>query len=168
MAILRNKVKLEAIDLDEEILNYIAINIKSNIRELEGALNKLIAYSNLERADITMDIAVRELESLIYPEANREITPSLITEVVCDHFGLTVEQILSSDRSRSIARPRQIIMYLCKSMTDLPLDAIGREIGGRDHSTVLHGVNKISREYREDETLHQSIDAIRKKINPHV
>lgn len=168
MAILRNKVKLEAIDLDEEILNYIAINIKSNIRELEGALNKLIAYSNLERADITMDIAVRELESLIYPEANREITPSLITEVVCDHFGLTVEQILSSDRSRSIAKPRQIIMYLCKSMTDLPLDAIGREIGGRDHSTVLHGVNKISREYREDETLHQSIDAIRKKINPHV
>lgn len=166
MAILRNKVKLDGIQLDEEILNYIAINIKSNIRELEGALNKLIAYSNLERTEITMDIAVQELESLIYPDASREVTPELIIEVVSDHFNISVDQLKSSDRSRNVSRPRQIAMYLCKQMTDLTLETIGKKLGGKDHTTVKHGVDKISKEYKEDESMHQTIDTIRKKINP--
>lgn len=166
MAILRKKVEADDMVLSDEILNYIATNIKSNIRELEGALNKLLAYSNLEKTEITMDIAIKELQNIITPDKPKEITPQLIIEVVSEHFQISLNQMISKNRSKDIARPRQIAMYLCKNMTDTPLDAIGALLGGRDHSTIIHGVQKISDEYESDNTTKNLIDTIKKKINP--
>lgn len=166
MAILRKKVEADEMTLSDEILNYIATNIKSNIRELEGALNKLLAYSNLEKTEITMEIATKELQNIITPDKPKEITPQLIIEVVSEHFQISLDQMISKNRSKDIARPRQIAMYLCKNMTDTPLDSIGALLGGRDHSTIIHGVQKISDEYESDENTRNLIDTIKKKINP--
>lgn len=166
MAILHKKVEMDGFKIKDEILHYIAVNIKSNIRELEGALNKLIAYSNLEGKTITMEIAVKELQNIISPDKPLEITPQLIVEVVSEHFNITVDQIMSKNRSSDIAKPRQIAMYLCKQMTSQPLDSIGQLLGGRDHSTIIHGVKKITSEYETDDVLRNTIDTIKKKINP--
>ena len=117
MAILRKKAETDNFDIDDDILNYIASNISSNIRELEGALNKLLAFHNLEHTHITMDIAERELSNIITPDKPREITAQLIIEVVSEHFHISVDQMISKTRSSEIARPRQIAMYLCKTMT---------------------------------------------------
>ena len=166
MAILRKKVESEKIELKDEILDYIAENIKSNIRELEGALNKLIAFSNLEKKEITMEIAIEELQNIIYPDKPREITPQLIIEVVSEHYNISMEKMLSKDRSKSVSRPRQIAMYLCNTMTDATLDGIGQLLNGRDHSTILHGKKTIEEEYNNDEEFRKQIDTIKKKINP--
>ena len=166
MAILRKKEEIDGFTLSDDILNYIAINIKSNIRELEGALNKLVAYSNLVKTEITMDIAVKELQNIISPDKPREITPQLIIEVVSEHFGITVDQIMSKSRSSDVAKPRQIAMYLCKNMTDHPLDSIGQLLGGRDHSTVIHGIKKVTDEISSDQNFAKTVETIRKKINP--
>lgn len=166
MAILRRKEEMDGFALDDDILNYIATNIKSNIRELEGALNKLLAYSNLEKTEITMEVAVRELQNVISPDKPREITPELILDIVCDHFHVTMEQLVSKNRSNEIAKPRQIAMYLCKNMTNIPLDSIGALLGGRDHSTIIHGIKKVTDEYNSSESMQNLIDTITKKINP--
>ncbi len=166
MAILRKKEELDGFTLNDDILNYIAINIKSNIRELEGALNKLIAYSNLVQKEITLDIAIKELQNIISPDKPREITPQLIIEVVSEHFGITVDQIMSKSRSSDVAKPRQVAMYLCKNMTDLSLESIGQLLGGRDHATVMHGVKKVTDEISSDSSFKQTVETVRKKINP--
>ena len=166
MAILRKKIEQDNFYMDDEILNYIAVNLKSNIRELEGALNKLFAYANLEQKEITMEIAQKELENLINPDVKKEVTPQLIMEVVAEHFNISVDQIMSKSRTKDIALPRQIVMYLCKNMTSLPLESIGRLIGGRDHSTILHGVNKVKDEFDRDKDFKQTVETIQKKINP--
>ncbi len=166
MAILRRKVESDDMNLSDDILNYIANNIKSNIRELEGALNKLLAYSNLEKTEITMEIAMKELQNIITPDKPREITPQLIIEVVSEHFQISLDQMISKNRSNSIAKPRQIAMYLCKTMTDIPLDSIGALLGGRDHSTIIHGINKIGDEYDSNDQTRALIETIKKKINP--
>ena len=166
MAILRRKEEVDGFQLDDQILDYIATNIKSNIRELEGALNKLLAFSNLEHTDITMEIAVRELQNIISPDKPREITPQLVIEIVSEHFNISTDQMISKNRSNEIARPRQIAMYLCKNMTDTPLETIGALLGGRDHSTIIHGIKKITQEYETHETSHTLIEPIKKKINP--
>ena len=166
MAILRRKEEIDGFQLDDQILDYIATNIKSNIRELEGALNKLLAFSNLEHTDITMEIAVRELQNIISPDKPREITPQLVIEIVSEHFNISTDQMISKNRSNEIARPRQIAMYLCKNMTDTPLETIGALLGGRDHSTIIHGIKKITQEYEDNENFHNLIETIKKKINP--
>ena len=166
MAILRKKSEADDMHFSDDILSYIANNIKSNVRELEGALNKLIAYSNLEKTTITMDVAMKELQNIITPDKPREITPQLIIEVVSEHFQISLAQMISKNRSNSIARPRQIAMYLCKNMTDIPLDSIGALLGGRDHSTIIHGINKIGEEYDNNPQTRSLIDTIKKKINP--
>lgn len=166
MAILRKKAESDNFDIDNEILNYIANNIKSNVRELEGALNKLLAYNNLCHQNITMEIAQKELQNIITPDKPREITPQLIIEVVTEHFNISMDQMISKSRSSDIAKPRQIAMYLCKNMTDSSLDVIGSFLGGRDHSTIIHGIKKISDEYDVNENTRTLIDTIKKKINP--
>ena len=166
MAILRKKIESEKVEISDEVMDYIAENIKSNIRELEGALNKLIAYAVLEKTDITMDIAMRELQNIIYPDKPREVTPQLIIEVVSEHYNISMEKMLSKDRSKSVSRPRQIAMFLCNTMTDATLDGIGQLLNGRDHSTILHGRNVIEEEYNNDEEFRKQIDTIKKKINP--
>lgn len=166
MAILRRKEENDNFHLDDDILDYIATNIKSNIRELEGALNKLLAYSNLENTDITMEVAVKELQNIISPDKPREITAQLIIDVVCEHFHIAPEQMISKSRSNEIAKPRQIAMYLCKNMTDISLDSIGSALGGRDHSTIIHGIKKIEEEISANEHTANLINTIKKKINP--
>ena len=121
MAILKRKAEMDNFELDDEIFSYIANNIKSNIRELEGALNKLMAFSNLVQMPITMDLAVKELQNVISPDKPNEITPQLVLDVVCEHFQVSLDQLKSKSRSSNIARPRQIAMYLCKNMTDIQL-----------------------------------------------
>ena len=166
MAILRKKAESDSFVIDDDILAYIANNIKSNVRELEGALNKLLAYHNLENVDITMEIAEKELANIITPDKPREITPQLIIEVVSEHFHISVDQMISKNRSSEIAKPRQIAMYLCKNMTSSSLDCVGALLGGRDHSTIIHGVKKISEEYETNESTRSMIETIKKKINP--
>ena len=166
MAILRKKVESDEMDLNDEVLNYIANNIKSNIRELEGALNKLLAYGNLVKTEITLDIAVKELQNIITPDKPKEITPQLIIEVVSEHCQISMDQMISKRRSNNISHPRQIAMYLCKGMTDSSLDYIGSLLGGRDHSTIDHGIKKITEEYNTNENTRILIETIRKKINP--
>lgn len=166
MAILRKKAESDNFIINDDILDYIANNIKSNIRELEGALNKLLAYHNLENVNITMEIAEKELANIITPDKPREITPQLIIEVVSEHFHISVDQMMSKNRSSDIAKPRQIAMYLCKTMTSSSLDAVGALLGGRDHSTIIHGVKKVSEEYDNNESTRTLIETIKKKINP--
>lgn len=166
MAILKKKAERDGFELSDEILNYIAVNIKSNIRELEGALNKLMAYVNLVQTEITMEIAQKELQNIISPDKPRIVTPQLIMEVVAEHFGISIEQILSKSRSNDVAKPRQIAMYLCKNMTDASLEAIGKVFGGRDHSTVVHGIKKVAEDVSADEAVAKTVETIKKKINP--
>ena len=163
---LRKKAESDNFKIDDDILNYIANNIKSNVRELEGALNKLLAYYNLVHTDITMEIAEKELQNIITPDKPKEITPQLIIEVVSEHFQINVDQMISKNRSNEIAKPRQIAMYLCKNMTDIPLDTIGSLLGGRDHSTIIYGIRKVTEEYESNENTRNTIETIKKKINP--
>ena len=166
MAILRKKAESEHYKIDDWILQYIAENVKSNIRELEGALNKLHFSVNMEKKDITIEYVKNELQSIVSPDENKVITPELIIDVVCEHFHITYDQIVSKTRSNDIAKPRQIAMYLCKNMTSLSQIAIGALLGGRDHSTVIHGIKTMTEEYNTNENTRNTIDIIRKKINP--
>ena len=166
MAILRKKATNDNFNINDEILNFIANNIKSNVRELEGALNKLLAYNNLVHEEITMDIAQKELQNIITPDKPKEITPQLIIEIVAEHFQISLDQMISKSRSSDIAKPRQIAMYLCKNMTDIPLDTIGSLLVGRDHSTIIHSIKKITEEYDSNENIRNTIETIKKKINP--
>lgn len=166
MAILRSKAEVDGFMLDDNVLDYIATNIKSNVRELEGALNKLLALFNLEHADITLEVAIQELQNIISPDKPREVTPQLVIEIVAEHFNISTDQMISKTRINDIAKPRQIAMYLCKDMTAAPLDTIGALLGGRDHSTIIYGIKKITDEYAKDENFHHLIETIKKKINP--
>jgi chromosomal replication initiator protein len=166
MAILREKEELEGYNIDPKIIEYIATNITSNIRELEGALNKLIAMSHLENKEINQSLAEEALKDIISPDENREITVSLIVDTVAEHFKLRKEDLLSSKRSNKIVFPRQIAMYLCRYNLDLSLAEIGEEMGGRDHSTVFHGVNKIEEQLSTSPGLRETIEVIKKKIYP--
>ena len=157
---------MDDFELDDEIIKYIATNIKSNIRELEGALNRLMAFSRLTHVDLTIETAKEQLESIINPDLHKEVTPQLIIEIVSEHFQKTPEQLISKSRSSDIVRPRQIAMYLCKNMTSASLASIGEVLGGRDHSTIIHGIEKIDAEYKNKAETRNLIDTIRKKINP--
>lgn len=169
MAILRKKEELDGLQryhIPNEVMQYIATNVKSNIRELEGSLNKLIALHKLKKEDINITLASEALKDIISPNESRQITPELIIDIVAEHYEISVNDLKSGKRNSSIAIPRQIAMYLCREMTDVPLKAIGSILGGRDHSTVNHGINKVADEVKTDEALSNTIDIIKKKINP--
>ncbi len=166
MAILRRKEEKEGFYISDDILDYISSNIKSNIRELEGALNKLHALSNLEHIEITMDVAVRELQNIISPDRQREITPQLIIEIVADHFNISLDHMISQSRSNEVSYPRQIAMYLCRTMTNTSLKTICDLLNRKDHTTIIHGFDKIKEEYETNDSVRLTIDTIKKKINP--
>lgn len=166
MAILRKKEEMEGYNIDNEVIKYIATNIKSNIRELEGALTKIVALSRLNKCDITLGLAEEALKDIISPNAQREVTPNLIIQVVSDHFGITPLDISSQKRTKEIVYPRQIVMYLCRNMTETPLQSIGRILGGRDHTTIIHGSEKIAADMNKDDNLKNTIEILKKKINP--
>ena len=167
MAILRKKEEMEGYNIDNEVIIYIATNIKSNIRELEGALTKIVALSKLEKnREINIALAEKALKDIIAPGDKKEVTPEFIIEVVADHFNLTPLDIISQRRNKEIVYPRQIAMYLCRNMTDTGLQNIGKSLGGRDHTTILHGIDKIAADLEGNPTLQNTIDILKKKINP--
>ena len=166
MAILKKKEELDGYSINEEVLKYIASNIKSNIRELEGALTKVVAFSRLKKRDLTLDLAKEALQDIISPNEKKIITPELIVDIVAEHFNISSSDIYSKDRSRVVSYPRQIVMYLCRRLTELSVTDIGKALGNRDHSTILHGCDKIESDIRKDPSLHNTIDVLIKKINP--
>ena len=169
MAILRKKEELDGLEryhIPDEVMQYIANNITSNIRELEGSLNKLIALANLENNPIDIPLAAEALKDMISPNNTREITPELIIEVVSDHFNVPAAELKGKKRNAEIVLPRQIVMYLCRKMTDTPLKTIGLILGGKDHASVSHGVKKIEHDVKTDEALNNTVNIIKKKLNP--
>ena len=166
MAILRKNAENYGKNIDDEVIDYIATNIKSNIRELEGAYNKIIAYSRLNNVDVTLENAMEALKDIIYPDKSKVITPQLIIDTVCEQYGTKKDDIISKKRNSEIVLPRQIIMYLCREHTDASLEEIGRTLGKKDHTTVMSGINKIKQKMAFDEELNKNIDIIMKKLNP--
>ena len=164
IAILRKKANMENIQIQDDVLHYIATKIKSNIRELEGALIRVVAYSSLTNKSITLDLAEEALKDIISTNKPREITVDLIKEEVGKEFNVKIEDFNSKKRTRAIAFPRQIAMYLTRELTDLSLPKIGDEFGGRDHTTVIHACDKISKDISEDQQLKERIDHIIKKL----
>ena len=169
MAILRKKEELDGLQkyhISNEVMQYIATNVKSNIRELEGSLNKLIALHKLKNEEINIMLAAEALKDIVSSNKNRQITPELILEVVSEHFSVSIADLKSGKRNANIVNSRQIAMYLCRTMTDTPLKSIGIMLGGRDHSTVSHGVDKVTEDIKTNEALNNTIEIIKKKINP--
>lgn len=168
MAILRKNAENTDKYIDEEIIKYIATNIKSNIRELEGAFNKIIAYAKLNKVDMTLPLAEEALKDVIYPNKPKEITPSLIINVVAEQFGVKPDDITSKRRNSEFVLPRQVVMYLCRELTETSYTNIGKLLGKKDHTTIIHGCSKIADELKINEDLRNKIDIIQKKINPTV
>lgn len=166
MAILRKKEELDGYTIDDEVIKYIATNIKSNIRELEGALNKLMAFSNLEKREITVELAEEALKDIISPDDKKEITPELIIDIVAEHFHIKPEDIKGNKRNSEIVHPRQIAMYLCREMTNTPLKGIGAIMGKKDHTTIIHGCKNIAAEMEKSDSVRNTIEVIKKKISP--
>ena len=169
MAILRKKEELDGLqryNIPNEVMQYIASNVKSNIRELEGSLNKLIALHKLKNEEINIMLAAEALKDIVSPEEGRQITPEFILDIVAEHYSISVYDLKGGKRSSNYAIPRQVAMYLCREMTDTPLKSIGIMLGGRDHSTISHGVDRVTDELTRDEALCNTIDIIKKKINP--
>ena len=169
MAILRKKEELDGLEkyhIPDDVMDYIAKNIKSNIRELEGSLNKLVALSNLENKPIDIPLAAEALKDMISPDDNRAVTPELIIDIVPEHFNISTDDLKGKKRNREIVLPRQIVMYLCRQMTDTSLKAIGAFLGGKDHASINHGIKKIEEDIKKDEALNNTVNIIIKKINP--
>lgn len=164
MAILKKKADVEKLNVPNEVMVYIATKIKSNIRELEGALIRIVAYSSLTNRDITVDLATEALKDIISNKQNKCITIDLIQDIVANYFNLRVEDLKSQRRTRNVAYPRQIAMYLSRKLTDMSLPKIGEEFGGRDHTTVIHAYEKISEALNNDQSLEHTIDDITKKL----
>ncbi len=164
MAILKKKADLERLNVPNEVMVYVATKIKSNIRELEGALIRIVAYSSLTNREVSVDLASEALKDIISKKQGKSITIESIQDIVSSYFNLRVEDFKSQRRTRNVAYPRQIAMYLSRKLTDMSLPKIGEEFGGRDHTTVIHAYEKISENLKTDEGLQSTIDDITKKL----
>ena len=164
MAILQKKIEAFGYDLNNEVLSYIANNVKSNIRELEGSIKKVVALANLEKKTIDIDITKEALKDIVSPNSPSRITPENIINVVCDHYNVSIEDIKSSKRNKELVHPRQIIMYLCRSMTNATYKEIAFILGGRDHSTIMYGERSIADLIEKDESTRRTIETIINKL----
>ena len=165
MAILRKKSENFNKKIDDNIIQYISNNIKSNIRELEGALNKIMAFSKLNNVPITLSMTEEALKDMIYPDLEREVTPDLILQVVCEHFNIIEQSVLSAKKTKDISNIRQIIMYLCREfIPDMSLKNIAEFLGKKDHTTIMHGISKIEQDIKQDDALKNKVDNIKKKL----
>ncbi len=163
-AILRKKAQSELMEIPDEVFDYIAENVHSNIRELEGMLTRLSAYSNLSNRKIDLVLTKECLQSLITPNEPVIVTGELIQEKVAEYYQMRVDDFKAKKRTKNIAFPRQVAMYLCREMTDLSLPKIGELFGGRDHTTVIHACEKINEELRNDQNLSMAINKIKQSI----
>jgi chromosomal replication initiator protein len=164
IAILKKKADMEGLNIPNEVMVYIANKIQSNIRELEGALIRIVAFSSLTNKEISVDLASEALKDIISNKNSKQITVDLIMDVVASYYNLRVEDFKSKRRTKNVAFPRQIAMYLARKLTDLSLPKIGEEFGGRDHTTVIHAYEKITESLETDETLKDTLDELIKKI----
>ena len=166
MAILHKKEELDGYNINEEVIKYIADHIKSNIRELEGALNRVVAFARLEGKEITLEFAEQALKDIISPNEKKVVTPEYIISTVAEHFGVNSSDLCGNKRNSKIVVPRQIAMYLCREIISSPYKNIGKALGNRDHTTVMHGIEKIENEINTDENLKKTINVLKNKINP--
>jgi chromosomal replication initiator protein len=164
IAILRKKSMLENLNVPNDIMVYIAGRIDNNIRELEGALIRVMAYSSLTGQQIDMNLATEALKDIFPNGRPKQITMELIQQVVANYFKIKQEELLAKNRTRNVTYPRQIAMYLCRELTDTSLPRIGEMFGGRDHTTVIHSYDKISREKNEDTKLNNIIKELTTRI----
>lgn len=166
VAILKQKAENYNVEISDEVINYIASNIRSNVRELEGAMTKIKAHADLRKVPITIEIAEKAISDMITHSNSKNITPELILETVANYYNVSKQDILSAKRNQEFVRPRHIVMYLCKKMTNMNGVNIGKFLGDRDHTTIRHGCMKIEKDILEDEKLSNVIESIRKLINP--
>ncbi len=169
IAILRKKVTTDRITIaDPEVLTFIASRVSTNIRELEGALTRVVAYSSLTGLALTTDLAEQVLRDL-FPQGSDvpDVTIGHIQEAVSERFGLSVVELCSPRRSQAVAYPRQVAMYLSRELTDSSLPRIGKEFGGRDHTTVMHATNKITRMINEDRSVYNLVQELTTRIKKH-
>lgn len=164
MAILQKKIEEENLEIPAEALNYIANQIQSNIRELEGALTRLLAYSKLQGKPITTELTAEALKDIIQSPKSKKITIQDIQKVVGQYYSVRIEDFSAKKRTKSIAYPRQIAMYLSRELTDFSLPKIGEEFGGRDHTTVIHAHEKIANDIKSDPTFKQEVENLEKEI----
>ena len=164
IAILRKKADVDKLNVPNEVLIYIATKIKSNIRELEGALLRVVAYTNLTNSNISLELAKEALKDLINIKNSKIITIEYIQETISNYFDLTIDIIKSQRRTQNIAFPRQIAMYLCRKLTDSSLPKIGEKFGGRDHTTVIHAYEKILNKIESDPEFNNLIIELSNKI----
>ena len=164
IAILRKKAKAEALDIPSEVISHIANKIDTNIRELEGALIRVVAYSSLINRDLSAELAAEALKDIVPTNKPKQITIAEIQRVTGEHFDVKLEDFKAKKRTKAIAFPRQIAMYLARELTDFSLPKIGDEFGGRDHTTVIHAHDKIAKELKTDFTLRQTVEALKEKL----
>lgn len=164
IAILRKKAKAEHLDVPNEAMTYIASQIDTNIRELEGALIRVVAYSSLINEDISAHLAAEALKDILPNKRPKMITVEDIQQITGEMYGLKIEELKARKRTRSVVFPRQIAMYLSRELTDLSLPKIGEAFGGRDHTTVIHAHDKITRELKQDQELYKAVNSITSKL----
>lgn len=166
VAILRKKAQTERLNIPFDVLDYIANYIQSNIRELEGALIRLVAYASVNDRALNMTTATEALKDILPPPLPRKITIETIQKVVASHYGVEITDLLSKKRNKQIVVPRQVAMYLCRKLTDASYPQIGDQFGGKDHTTVIHAHDKIENEMKVDQELAATIEVLHQKINP--
>ena len=164
IAILRAKAEEQQVHIGSDVLEFIARKVISNIRELEGALNRIVAYANMGGMPLTIELAQAVLSNVLYNPKRRLVTPERIVQAVSDYYSVDLDALKGQKRDRAIVMPRQVAMYLMRAETDVSLLRIGQELGGRDHSTVLHACEKIDRETQENEELRRDLAAVREII----
>lgn len=166
MAILRKNAENNPYSIDDKIFEYIAENVTTNIRELEGAYNKIIAFARLHEVEMTFENAQEALKDIIDPAENKALTLDRIVEAVCDHYQISREEITSKKRVAEIVLPRQVAMYLCRQLLSASLEEIGDGFGGKDHTTVINAVEKIKLKVETDDALRKNVELLRKKLSP--
>lgn len=164
IAILKKKAQLEKFEVPDEVLMYIADNIVSNIRELEGALNRVVAYASLVNSPLTVELTQKCLKEMISNSNVKEINPSVIMKTVGRYFDINPEHLIGKKRSRDVTFPRQLAMFLCRELTELSLPKIGQAFGGRDHTTVLHACEKIQDEIQKNSEVRRAFSEMKKNI----
>ena len=164
IAILRNKANSERLEIPDDTLSYIAGQIDSNIRELEGALVRVQAFSAIQGRDITTSLAADALKSILPTDKPKALSIYAIQQTVAKFYQVTVEEIKGKKRTKGIVVPRQIAMYLSRELTDSSLPKIGQEFGGKDHTTVLHAYDKIQAAIKKDSTLNEEIKTLSEKL----
>jgi chromosomal replication initiator protein len=164
IAILRAKSEEGAVPITSDVIEFIARKVVSNIRELEGALNRIVAYASMGAMPISIELAQAVLSNVLYNPKKRQVTPERIARAVADYYGVQMDALKGQKRDKAIVTPRQVAMFLMREETDVSLLRIGAELGGRDHSTVLHACDKITRESAVNDELRREIAAVRELI----